>query len=140
MSVNEVAPNAEHSLQDNESTLPSNDQGNTLDTGRKQDDKITISMLYEKEKKDLQRAHTVLLDEYRRRRAIRAKIMEKFGRASVKLKIVLAQTQSWSDPDKRMSKKEVITDVFVAKRYDDSETSKSERRFAYNRFNDADRI
>ena len=138
LNSNETAINREQSSQDNESSLPSSDQENKLNAVEKQERKEATSMLYEKEKKDLQRAHSVLVDEYRRRREIRCKIMSKFGRASAKLKIVLAHNKSWNDPESKVTKKEVIQDVFVAKRYE--ETSESKRRFAYNRFDDVDRI
>ena len=93
LNSNETAVNRETSPQDNESSVSSNDQENKLSIVEKQERKEATGMLYEKEKKDLQRAHSVLVDEYRRRREIRCKIMNKFGRASAKLKMVLAQTK-----------------------------------------------
>ena len=58
----------------------------------------------------------------------------------MKIKMVIAQSRGWSDPEHRKSKKEVIKEVFVAKRYDDSENTEGRGRFGYNRFADADRI
>ena len=130
----------EVSSKDPEITLSSKDQGNVLDTDVNYDGKEIVRMLYEKETTDLQKAHAVLVNEYRRRREVRANIMKKFVRASLLLKMVIAQSRGWSDPDHKKSKKEVIKEVFVAKRYDDSENSEGRGRFGYNRFADADRI
>ena len=105
----------------------------------KEDGQEKLRQLYAKERNDLQQAHDVLLQEYRRRRAIRKNILSKFGRASCNLKIILAQKRAWNDPD-HSTRNDAIREVFVAKPISDSKPSENRQRFKYNRFDDVDRI
>ena len=106
----------------------------------KEDGQEKLKRLYQKEKNDLQQAYDVLLDEYKRRRAVRKNILSKFGRASNNLKIILAQKRAWNDPNGNFAKGDAIREVFVAKPISDSKGAESRGRFRYNRFDDVDRI
>ena len=105
-----------------------------------EDGQEKLKRLYQKEKNDLQQAYDVLLDEYKRRRAVRKNILSKFGRASNNLKIILAQKRAWNDPNGNSAKGDAIREVFVAKPISDAKGAESRSRFRYNRFDDVDRI
>ena len=131
-----------------EETESSKAQSNTTDADEKQNNKNTLKMLYAKEKKDLEQAYNVLLEEYERRRdeqeKKKTKVMEKFGRASEKLKVELAMTRSWNEKDKEAI--EIAKKITAGSRKDfsaecsnDSEISENKTK-RYFRLDDADRI
>ena len=134
----EESPDTESLGKESEQRSTSCEQNKTKKADTRSAGSESLKMLYLKEKNDLQTAYDVLIAEYQRRRAIRKQIKSKFDRASTSLKIILSQKRVWNDPEKPVSRTEVMREVFVAKPIDDKSESKG--RFKYNRFDDVDRI
>ena len=123
-----------------EETVSAKAQSNIIELDAKHHSKNTLTLLYAKEKKDLEQAHSVLLEEYHRKRQIKTKIMEKFGRASKNLKLELAISRGWKEKVKESGpRKEASRKDISEKCSNDSKISETKTK-RFSRFDDADRI